>query len=146
VANPLAFRVEQRSSAEPTAVYDAFLDVERWPEWMPTVSAASWERWGAPDIGEGGIRLVGMRGWNVRDEIIGGTRPHHYTYATSLPGFWPVKDYRGDIRIDVRLDGPVITWTATFTSPVPGLGRPLQFFFRSLIERLAAALAQRAER
>jgi hypothetical protein len=82
----------------------------------------------------------------VRDEIIGGTRPHHHAYTTSLPGFWPVRDYRGDIRISERPTGSLITWTATFRTPVPGLGKPLQLMLRSLITRLAAALAQRAAR
>src|SRR5690242_2133251 len=100
MAASMSFRVEQLSSAEPAALYDKFLDVESWPGWMPTVSSASWERRGELGSGIGGIRLVRMRGSNVRDEIIGGTRPHHHAYTTSLPGFWPVKDYRGDIRID----------------------------------------------
>ncbi|MGH3971102.1 MAG: SRPBCC family protein, partial [Mycobacterium sp.] len=75
----LSFRVEQLSSAEPTALYDKFLDVESWPQWMPTVSTASWERRGAHGTAVGGIRRVRMRGSNVRDEIIGGSRPHRHT-------------------------------------------------------------------
>lgn len=141
----MSFRVEQPSSAEPSALYDTFLDVESWPAWMPTVSAASWERRGAPDTAVTGIRLVRMRGSLVRDEITGGSRPHHHAYTTTLPGFWPVKDYRGDIRIDKRPNGSLITWTATFESPVPGFGHPLRFALRTLIARLAAALATEAE-
>ena len=49
----LSCRVEQLSSAKPEAIYDSLMDVERWPEFMPTVSAASWERRGEPDTGEG---------------------------------------------------------------------------------------------
>jgi len=144
MSKALAFRVEQQSAAKPTAVYDTFLNVDSWPEWMPTVSAASWERPGAPDTGIGGVRLVRMRGSDVRDEIIGGSRPHHHAYTTTLPGFWPVKDYRGDISIAELANGSLITWTATFKTSVPGLGKPLQLMLRSLIVRLAAALAQRA--
>ena len=126
-------------------LYDTFLDVESWPRWMPTVSAACWERRGAPVTGIGGIRRIRMNGSTVRDEITGGSRPSHHAYTTTLPGFWPVKDYRGDIRIDELPDGSRITWTATFASPVPGLGKPLRFTLRTLITRLAAALAKRAE-
>jgi Polyketide cyclase / dehydrase and lipid transport len=144
MSKPLAFRVEQRSSVKAAAVYDTFLDVESWPEWMPSVSAASWERPGAPDTGIGGVRLVRMRGSMVRDEITGGTRPHHHAYTTTLPGFWPVKDYRGDIRIAELANGSLIIWTATFRTSVPGLGKPLQLMLRSLIVRLSAALAQGA--
>lgn len=141
----LSFRVERPTSAEPAALYDTFLDVERWPEWMPTVSTASWERKGAPETGVTGVRLVRMRGSTVRDEIVDGSRPHHHAYTTTLPRLWPVKDYRGDIRIDKRPDGSFITWTATFRTPVPGLARPLRFALQTLITRLAAALAKEAE-
>jgi Polyketide cyclase / dehydrase and lipid transport len=85
-----------------------------------------------------------MRGSTVRDEITRGTRPHHHAYTTTLPGFWPVKDYRGDIRIAELANGSLITWTATFRTSVRGVGKPLQLMLRSLIVRLSAALAQRA--
>lgn len=141
----LSFRVEQSSCAEPAVLYDTYLDVENWPEWMPTVSTASWERLGTPVTGIGGIRRVRMNGSTVRDEITGGSRPDHHSYTTALPGFWPVKDYCGDIRFDKLPSGSLLTWTATFVSPVPGLGKPLRFMLRTLITRLAAALAERAE-
>lgn len=146
MAATLSFRVEQSSSAEPTVLYDTFLDVESWPGWMPTVSTASWERRGAPHTGVGGIRRVRINGSTVRDEITGGSRPTHHAYTTTLPGFWLVKDYRGDIRIDKLPNGSLITWTATFVSPVPGLGEPLRFMLRTLITRLAAALAKTSRR
>jgi hypothetical protein len=145
MAATLSFRVEQSSNAEPWVLYDTFLDVENWPGWMPTVSKASWERRGAPVTGIGGIRRLRMNGSTVRDEVTGGSRPDHHTYTTTLPGFWPVKDYCGDIRIDKLPNGSLLTWTATFVSPVPGLGKPLRFMLRTLITRLAAALAERAE-
>lgn len=145
MATTLSFRVEQLSNAEPTALYDKFLEVESWPKWMPTVSTASWERQGAPVTNIGGIRRVRMNGSTVRDEITGGSRPNHHTYLTSLPPVWPVKNYRGDIRIDERPNGSLITWTARFESPVPGLGRPLRLMLRNLITRLAAALAEESE-
>ncbi|BBY83956.1 DUF222 domain-containing protein [Mycolicibacterium pulveris] len=145
MASTLSFCVEQLSTAEPAVLYDTFLDVESWPGWMPTVSTASWERRGAPVTGVGGIRRVRMNGSDVRDEVTGGSRPSHHTYTTTLPGFWPVKNYRGDIRIDKLPNGSLITWTATFVTPVPGLGKPLRFMLRTLITRLAAALARRAE-
>lgn len=51
-------RVEQLSHAKPVAVYDVLVDIERWPDWMPTVSATSWETRGEPDTGVGGVRRI----------------------------------------------------------------------------------------
>ncbi|WP_424744573.1 SRPBCC family protein [Mycobacterium sp.] len=84
-------RVERLSSAKPTAVYDLLMAVERWSDWMPTVSAASWERQGVPDTGRGGIRRVRTGLSVTRDRVVDGTRPHHHAYAASLPVYSPVK-------------------------------------------------------
>ena len=97
-----------------------------------------------PDrVASGGVRI----GLNVvRDRVVGGTRPHHHVYASSLPVYWPLKDYRGDIRIEERPNGCLIIWTVTCASCIPGLGKFLRSRVRSEYLRLAAALAQEAER
>ena len=100
MAESASVRVEQATSATSAAVYDLLMDVDRWVEWMPTVSAASWEEHGAPDAGLGGIRRVG-KGLNVtRDHVIAGTRPTHHAYAASTPRFMLINDDRGDVRIE----------------------------------------------
>jgi hypothetical protein len=142
----LSCRVEQLSSATPAVVYDVLMDIERWSDWIPTVSAASWEQRGEPDTGRGGIRRVRTGISVTRDRVIGGSRPHHHAYASSLPRYWPLKDYQGDVRIDERPNGCLITWTVTCASRIPGLGKSLQVTVRSTYVRLAAALAQEAER
>lgn len=81
----------------------------------------------------------------TRDYIVGGTRPHHHAYAAAFPWYVPLKNYRGDIRIENRPNGSLIVWTVSCTPQFPGLkdlGRPLQRSYT----RLAAALAQQAER
>src|ERR1700754_4623969 len=122
------------------------MDVERWPDWMPTGSAASWEKHGDPATGLGGVRRGG-KGLNaVRDTVVGGTQPHHHAYVASLPRFWPVKDYRGDIRIEERPTGSLILWTVTCASRIPGLEKTFQSRLCSVYTRLAVALAREAER
>jgi hypothetical protein len=146
MARSCSYRVQQLSTAHPAAVYDALMDIEHWPNFMPTVSAAVWEQRGAPDTAEGGIRCVRMGVLTVREQIVGGTRPHHQTYKMlSSSGIPAIQDYRADIRIDERTNGSLITWTGTFASRVPGLGKPLQLLIRALIARSAAALARQAE-
>ncbi len=146
MSGSLSCRVEQLSSAKPAVVYDVLMNVGRWSDWMPTVSAASWVRQGAPDTGEGGIRRVRTGISVIRDRVIGGSRPHHHAYAASLPRYWPLKDYRADIRIEERPNGSLIIWTVTCASRIPGLGKSMQTKLRSVYLRLAAALAQEAER
>jgi polyketide cyclase/dehydrase/lipid transport protein len=146
MAESVSVRVEQASSAAPATVYDVLMDVDRWAEWMPTVSAASWEKHGAPDTGLGGVRRVG-KGLNVtRDTVVGGTRPNHHGYVASTPRWMLIKDYRGGIRIEGSETGSLIIWTVTCTPRVPGLSRLFKSRLQSVYTRLAAALAQEAER
>ncbi len=139
-------RVEHASSATPAAVYDVLMDVDSWAQWMPTVSAASWEKLGAPDTGLGGIRRVG-KGLNVtRDHVVDGTRPTHHAYEASTPRWMLIKDYRGDIGVEDRENGSLITWTVTCTPSVPGLTGVYASRLQSVYTRLVAALAREAER
>ena len=115
-------RVEQPARAKPAVVYDVLMNVERWSAWMPTVSAASWERPGSPGTGTGGIRRVRAGILVTRDRIVDGARPHHHAYTASLPRFWPVRDFRGDVLIEERPKGCIITWTiacSTFVQLAP---------------------------
>jgi len=139
-------RVERLSSASPAVVYDVLMDVDRWSDWMPTVSAASWERHGEPETGRGGVRRIRNGITVTRDRVVGGMRPHHHAYTASLPRYWPLKDYRGDVHIEERPDGSLIIWTVTCESRIPGLGKSVQSGLCAVYARLAAALAQEAER
>jgi hypothetical protein len=127
-------------------VYDVLMDVDRWAQWMPTVSAASWEERGAPDTGLGGIRRVRNGPSVTRDRIVGGMRPNHHAYAASTPRWMLIKDYRGDVRIDESENGSLIIWTVTCTPRVAGLTKLFKAQLQSVYTRIAAALAEQAER
>src|SRR5262249_37969825 len=144
VAGSLSCRVEQLSSAKPAAIYDAFMDLDRWPAFMPGVAAASWEVRGAADTEVGGVRKMRLVVGVTRDRIVDGSRPHHHAYTAAFPWYVPLKDYRGDIRIEDRPNGSLIVWTVSCTPRLPGL-RHL-FAMHKNYARLAAALAQEAER
>jgi hypothetical protein len=146
MAGGVSCRVEQSSTAEPAAVYDVLMDIERWSEWMPTVSAASWQRRGEPDTGLGGVRRVRSGITISHDRVVGGAQPHHHAYAASLPWLWPVKDFRGDVRIEEHSEGSLIVWTVTCKSRIRRLEERLQTTVDSTYTRIAAALAEEAER
>jgi hypothetical protein len=148
VMRSLSYRIEQPSIATPAAVFDTLIDVERWPNWVPSLVEASWERRGAPDTGVGGIRRTRSRvlgaSLTLREEILGGTRPHYHSYnlLSHALGF---DSYQAAVQIEERANDCLIIWTATFSTRIPGWGRPLQLIARSQIKRLAAALAREAQ-
>jgi hypothetical protein len=145
MATSESIRVEQPSTATPASVYDVLMDLERWSDFMPGVSAASWKVQGANDTGVGGIRKMRLVLGVTHDHIVDGTRPHHHAYTAAFPWYVPLKDYRGDIRIEDRPNGSLIVWTVSYTSRIPGL-RNLNQSLEKSYGRLAAALAQEAER
>lgn len=146
MAGPISCQVKQLTTARPVAVYDLLMDVQRWSDWMPTVTTASWEQPGEPDTGVGGIRRV-RNGLSVtRDNVTGGAPPHHHAYASTLPRYFPLKDYQGDVRIEEQPNGSLIVWTVTCASRIPGLTKLLRSTVQSTYVRIVAALAQEAER
>ncbi|OBH52544.1 hypothetical protein A5686_10210 [Mycobacterium sp. E2479] len=83
----------------------------------------------------------------IRDTVVDGTRPHHHAYVASFPWYTPLKDYRGDIRIEDRPSGSLIIWTVTFQPRIPGLPKNLmRARITASYTRLAAGLAREAER
>lgn len=139
----LSYHVEQPCRAPAIEVYDALLDFDRYPDWMPGVLEAEWEYPGNASNRQGAIRRLRKRDLTVREAIVDTSRPRRHTYL-ALSGA-PVRKYRSDIVIDDRADGCYITWAATFESRVPGVGKLQQRSIRAAIVKTAAALAHRAE-
>lgn len=146
MAASVSIRVEQPSTATPAAVYDALMDLDRWSDFMPGISAASWEVRGASNTGVGGIRKMRIGLGVTRDLIVDGTRPHHHAYVATLPWYQRVllKNYQGDIRIDESPNGSLIVWTASCNPRIPGI-RNLEKTMQQSYARLALALAREAE-
>jgi hypothetical protein len=138
------FRIEQASAAPPQQLYDVLLDVERWPDWMPGVRGAEWEKRGAPGTDVGGVRRFGAPGLTIREEILAGQPPNHHSY-TIISGL-PVMNHRGDVGIVERPGGSQDTWDVTFESRIPLLGNLLRRMLKSTIRKGASALAIEAER
>jgi hypothetical protein len=138
------FRIEQASAATPQQLYDVLLDIERWPNWMPGVRRADWEKRGAPGTEVGGVRRFGAPGLSIREEVLSGQPPGHQSYAI-ISGL-PVKSHRGDVRIVDRPGGSQVTWDVMFESRIPLLGNLLRRMLESTIRKGASARAIEAER
>jgi hypothetical protein len=138
------FRIEQASAATPQQLYDVLLDIERWPDWMPGVRRAEWEKRGAPGTEVGGVRRFGAPGLTIREEVLAAQPPGHQSY--SIISGLPVKNHRGDVRIVDRAGGSQVHWDVTFESRLPLLGNLLRHILESTIRKGASALAIEAER
>jgi carbon monoxide dehydrogenase subunit G len=138
------FRIEQTSAATPQQLYEVLLDIEHWPDWMPGVRRAEWEKRGAPGTEVGGVRRFGAPGLAIREEVLSGQPPGHQSY--SIISGLPVKNHRGDVRIVDRPGGSQVNWDVAFESRIPLLGSFLRLILESTIRKGASALAIEAER
>jgi uncharacterized protein YndB with AHSA1/START domain len=141
-----SYEVTARSAAPPERVFALLADATSWPEWAgPAIGHASWEREGTPAPGGvGAIRKLGRAPVYAREEVVAYEAPTHHAY-TILSGN-PVRNYRADVHLVADDDGGTrITWRGTFDPLVPGTGRILNAFYRSLIGGTAKRLAAHAE-
>ena len=140
----MRFRIEQASAATPQQLYDVLHDIEHWPDWMPGVRQAEWEKRGAPGTDVGGVRRFGAPGLSIREEVLAAQPSGHQSY--SIISGLPVKNHRGDVRIVDRPGGSQLHWEVAFESRIPLLGSFLRRMLESTIRKGASALAIEAER
>ncbi|OBH82902.1 SRPBCC family protein [Mycobacterium sp. E2989] len=137
-------RVERPCTAPAEVVYDLLIDVDRWPDWLPGTRSADWDDPGGAGTREDAIRRVVVSGLTMREKVLVADRPHHHAY-TILSGI-PVADHRADVDIRDKPGGSLIVWRATFRSRIPLAGPLVWVLLRMSMPRMAAALAEGAER
>jgi Polyketide cyclase / dehydrase and lipid transport len=126
----MSCQVKHLTSAKPATVYDLLMDVEHWSDWMPTVTAATWEQPGDPDTGLGvsggyatGSASHATRSPAERDRITTPTRqrfpvtfPSRTTRVTSVLNSSPTGPDRMDDH--VRFAHPRPSQTTSVHGPV----------------------------
>lgn len=144
-----SFEVVARSAAPPDRVFALLADGAGWARWAgPLVRRSSWEREGDPAPGGvGSVRRLGSARVFSREEVVAYDPPRHLGY-TILSG-QPVRSYRADVRLQATDGGGTeIRWAATFVPRLPGTGRLLRGWLRTVVasfaRRLAAAAAHGA--
>lgn len=128
-------------AAPAAAVWKVLLDVERWPEWMPTVTSARW-------LDPGGIRLgararltqpkLGTAVWTIVEIQPG----RSFAWTRRAPGITT----RGDHVLTEGSDGTTVTLGVHHSGPLAGLGRLLtDRLTRRYLETEARSLKARCE-
>jgi hypothetical protein len=113
----LSYRVVQSWEAPPRAVFDASLNMTRYPDWMPRFWAARSDKQGNTSTAIGLVRRIRLQDLTIREQATGESRPNLDPYAAVSSV--PVRGYRADIRLEDRAGGCLIIWDVSFTSPIP---------------------------
>ncbi|TPG36460.1 SRPBCC family protein [Mycolicibacterium hodleri] len=132
------FRVERMVSAPPASIYNLLADVPNWKDWASMVNHSELVQHGDPDpLGAGAVRRMGGIKFILVDEEILEASPPHYQRYTATRGL-PVRDYRGEVRLDPVDGGTHLVWTGAFEPLVPGTGWLLAAFLRVSISRIVS--------
>jgi uncharacterized protein YndB with AHSA1/START domain len=133
-----------RIAASPRRVWELLADHEGMPAWMPVREVVR-RRAGSPDAnGVGALRVVRASGLAIEERITA-FEPERLLVYEVVEGA-PVRDHRGEVRLEPDGDATRVRWRVSLRPLVPGTG----WLLRRVVERLVGGalegLARRAER
>jgi hypothetical protein len=127
----------RRVAVDPGVVWNVVSDHEGMSEWTPA-RAVVLESLGRPDPnGVGAVRALRLWGPTIRERITAFEPPTRLEYE--LVSGLPFRDYTGEIVIEPRGDGSLISTTISFRTIIPGTQ-----FLVALAIRVASVGAARA--
>jgi uncharacterized protein YndB with AHSA1/START domain len=140
------YEVLVRAKAPREKVFALVADATSWQRWAkPFVRYGEWVQEGDPAPGGvGAIRRLGSKAWGIREQITEFDPPDYLAYT--ILTWMPVRDYRAIVSIDSDGDGSRITWAGSMESKIPGAAPVMAFLLGRSIKKMAAGLAQYAER
>lgn len=146
-AESFTFEVTRTSSADAATLFALVSDGARWSEWAkPLVASSSLVKPGADAAnGVGSIRKLGAGPVGVKEETTAYEQDRLHAYKLLTPG--PVKNYRGEVRLEPREGGGTqLTWRGFFDEAVPGTGKFAQRGLAKFIGAVADKAVKAAER
>jgi uncharacterized protein YndB with AHSA1/START domain len=135
--------IERRIAALPERVWEVVSDHRGWVRWAGASEVVLRSEGDPAPNGLGAIRVMRGRGVAVEEEIIGFDPPERMAYR--IAGGLPVKDYRGEIRLEPSGTGTLLVWTAEFSPRIPLTGPLLRYGLERLLARMASSLADQFE-
>jgi uncharacterized protein YndB with AHSA1/START domain len=139
-----SFTYVRQVAAPPEVVFDVLTDHRRYTEITP-LRRAELEREGEPEPnGLGAIRVLGVAGPPMREEVIAYERPFRFSY-TVLSGL-PVRDHVGTVELSPSEGGTEVVYAIHTTPTIPFAGAPTIFFMKQGIKTLLGGVAKESER
>jgi uncharacterized protein YndB with AHSA1/START domain len=139
-----SFTYVRQVAAPPEVVFDVLTDHRRYTEITP-LRRAELEREGDPEPdGVGAIRVLGVAGPPMREEVLAYERPYRFSY-TLLSGL-PVRDHVGTVELEPKNGGTEITYAVKTTPTIPLAGPLFMAGLKKAIRELIGGVAKESER
>jgi uncharacterized protein YndB with AHSA1/START domain len=139
-----SFTYVRQVAAPPEIVFDVLTDHRRYTEITP-LRRAELEREGEPaPNGLGAIRVLGLAGPPMREEVIAYDPPHRFSY-TVLSGL-PFRDHVGTVELSASDGGTKVVYAIRTTPTLPLGGFAAIAVLKQAIKRLLVGVAKESER
>jgi uncharacterized protein YndB with AHSA1/START domain len=139
-----SFTYVRQVAAPPEVVFDVLTDHRRYTEITP-LRRAELEREGEPEPdGVGAIRVLGVAGPPMREEVLAYERPRRFSY-TLLSGL-PVRDHVGTVELEPKDGGTEVTYAVKTTPTIPLAGPVFMAGLKKAIRDLIGGVAKESER
>ena len=139
-----SFTYERQVNAPPEVVFDVLTDHRRYTEITP-LRRAELEREGEPaPNGVGAIRVLGVAGPPMREEVLAYERPYRFSY-TILSGL-PVRDHVGTVELSPSEGGTRVVYAIQTTPTLPIGGFAVVATLKQGIKTLLGGVAKESER
>lgn len=139
-----SFSLERQVAAPPEVVFDVLTDHGLYRELTP-LRRSELEREGDPaPNGVGAIRVLGLAGPPMREEVIGYERPRRFSYKV-LSGL-PVRDHVGTAELTAHDGGTKIVYVVRTTPTVPVVGFAVVAAIKQAIGQLLNGVSAESER
>jgi uncharacterized protein YndB with AHSA1/START domain len=137
------FTYVRQVAAPPEIVFDVLTDPRRYTEITP-LRRAELEREGEPEPnGVGAIRVLGVAGPPMREEVLAYERPRRFSY-TLLSGL-PVRDHVGTVDLEPKDGGTEVTYAVKTTPTIPLAGPVFMAGLKKAIRDLIGGVAKESE-
>ena len=126
--------VEHRFTAAMDVVWEKVSDHRGMRRWLVPGMSVRLQREGDPaPIGIGAVRVIEGAGVRAVEEVVEFDPPNRMVYVV-LSGF-PIKEHRGEIRLEPEGGTTRLVWTVGFDPRYPGTGGILRWIVRGVFSR-----------
>lgn len=139
-----SFTLERRIAAPPETVFAVLTEHGGYAKITPLRSSAL-EREGDPaPNGVGAIRVLGLAGPPLREEVVAYEPPHRFSYKL-LSGL-PVRDHLGTVELSADGEGTRMVYALRTIPTVPLAGFAVVAGIKQGVKALIAGIASESER
>ena len=132
------------STASPEALWRVLTHHEDMPKWAKGVRAVHLDPIGAPDPdGLGAVRHIHALGPALVERVVEWDPPHRYVYRLERGA--PIKDHRGEVRIEPSARGSHATWEIRFRPLIPLTGWAIRMLLSGMARDMLRKAAEIAE-